>query len=161
MLNIFSLTPTGPLPVNWSTPIHQCSVQGEWVLEIKEMKSAIKIFFTVAVSDMLEKYKKTYIEIKIRNFWRAALTCRHNIYFIRSPIWNVWSLGNTLLNTYIYFSINAIHSETFYSAIIKLSLARDQERYREVGSLSTVWSHFKISRSKHQSISTLCWTTVV
>ena len=58
MLNIFSLTPTGPLQVNWSTPIHQCSVQGEWVLEIKEMKSATKIFFTVAVSDMLEKYKK-------------------------------------------------------------------------------------------------------
>ena len=61
MLNIFSLTPTGPLQVNWSTPIHQCSVQGEWVLEIKEMKSATKIFFTVAVSDMLEKYKKKHI----------------------------------------------------------------------------------------------------
>ena len=41
-------------------------------------------------------------------------------------------------NTYIYFSINAIHSKTFYTAIIKLSSARDQGRYREVGSLSAV-----------------------
>ena len=55
---------------------------------------------------------------------------------------NVWSMGN------IHIFLNKLSPQI-------------RSDFREVGLLSTVRSHFKIIRAKHQSICTLCWTTVV